>query len=77
MLQRHRLTRNFGVVVQQVLLPLLRSHVIINAEHQILLVIIILAVTESRIESMLVYSKLQIVYIHLFVCITILKFSGL
>lgn len=41
------LTRNLSVVVHQVLFPLLRCHIIVHAEDQILLVIFFLAVAES------------------------------
>lgn len=42
------LTWNFCVVVQQVLLSLLCSHIIINAEDQILFVMLFLAVAENK-----------------------------
>jgi len=45
-----RLTRNLCIVVQQVLFSLLRSHVIINAEDQILLVMFFLTVAESKVK---------------------------
>lgn len=45
-----RLTRNLCVVVEHVLLSLLCSHIIINAEDQILLVMFFLAVAERRVK---------------------------